>query len=313
MIEAVTALDFGPVVLGGNVFGWTADQEEGFRVLDAFVDGGGRSIDTADVYVAWLPGNSGGESETIIGNWLASRGRRDDVVIATKVASLPTRKGLSAKNIEAAVEDSLRRLQTDRIDLYFAHTDDPDVPQEETLGAFDRLVRAGKVREIGASNFSADRLRSAAAVAEREGLTPFTVAQDKWSLVERGIETGLVPTLEDLGIVEIPYSSLASGFLTGKYRPGTTTESARSERAGVYLQDPRNVDLLSALDDVAADRSVSVTTVALAWLAAQRTVAAPIASARTTEQVADLLAVGGVRLTPQDLEQLSAATEPVGA
>jgi aryl-alcohol dehydrogenase-like predicted oxidoreductase len=313
MIEAVTALDFGPVVLGGNVFGWTADQEEGFRVLDAFVDGGGRSIDTADVYVAWLPGNSGGESETIIGNWLASRGRRDDVVIATKVASLPTRKGLSAKNIEAAVDDSLRRLQTDRIDLYFAHTDDPDVAQEETLGAFDRLVRAGKVREIGASNFSADRLRSAAAIAEREGFTPFTVAQDKWSLVERGVETGLVPTLEDLGIVEIPYSSLASGFLTGKYRPGSTTDSARAGKAAGYLENPRNVDLLSALDDVAADHGVSVTTVALAWLAAQRAVAAPIASARTTEQVADLLAVGRLQLTPQDLEQLSAATEPVGA
>jgi aryl-alcohol dehydrogenase-like predicted oxidoreductase len=313
MIEPVTALDFGSVVLGGNVFGWTADREEGFRVLDAFVDGGGRSIDTADAYVAWLPGNSGGESETIIGEWLASRGRRDDVVIATKVASLPTRKGLSAANIEAAAEDSLRRLQTDRIDLYFAHVDDPAVPQEETLAAFDRLVQAGKVREIGASNFSADRLRSAADIAAAEGLTPFTVAQDKWSLVERGIEFGLVPTLEDLGIVEIPYSSLASGFLTGKYRPGTTTESARSERAGVYLRDPRNVDLLSVLDDVAADRGVSVTTVALAWLDAQRTVAAPIASARTPEQVADLLAVGSVELTPQDLEQLSAATEPVSA
>jgi aryl-alcohol dehydrogenase-like predicted oxidoreductase len=313
MIEPVTALDFGSVVLGGNVFGWTADREEGFRVLDAFVDGGGRSIDTADAYVAWLPGNSGGESETIIGEWLASRGRRDDVVIATKVASLPTRRGLSAANIEAAAEDSLRRLQTDRIDLYFAHVDDPAVPQEETLAAFDRLVQAGKVREIGASNFSADRLRSAADIAAAEGLTPFTVAQDKWSLVERGIEFGLVPTLEDLGIVEIPYSSLASGFLTGKYRPGTTTESARSERAGVYLRDPRNVDLLSVLDDVAADRGVSVTTVALAWLDAQRTVAAPIASARTPEQVADLLAVGSVQLTPQDLEQLSAATEPVSA
>jgi aryl-alcohol dehydrogenase-like predicted oxidoreductase len=311
MIEDVTALDFGPVVLGGNVFGWTADQEEGFRVLDAFVDGGGRSIDTADVYVAWLPGRSGGESETIIGEWLASRKRRDDVVIATKVAALPTRQGLSASNIEAAVEDSLRRLQTDRIDLYFAHRDDESVPQEETLAAFDRLVRAGKVREIGASNFSADRLRSAAAIAKAEGLTPFTVAQDQWSLVERGIEVGLVPTLEELDIAEIPYSSLASGFLTGKYRPGTTTESARSSRAGAYLDDPRNVDLLSVLDDVAADRGVSVTTVALAWLDAQRTVAAPIASARTTEQVADLLAVGAVQLTPQDLEQLSAATEPV--
>jgi aryl-alcohol dehydrogenase-like predicted oxidoreductase len=307
----VTSLDFGPVVLGGNVFGWTTDREEGFRVLDAFVDGGGRAIDTADVYVAWIPGNSGGESETIIGEWLASRKRRDDVVIATKVGSLAERKGLAAANIEAAAEDSLRRLQTDRIDLYFAHQDDPAVPQEEVLTAFDRLVQAGKVREIGASNFAADRLRSAAAIAASEGLTPFTVAQDQWSLVERAAEIDLVPTLDELGIAEIPYSSLASGFLTGKYRPGTTSDSARAGRAGAYLDDPRNVDLLAALDDVAADHGTSVTAIALAWLAAQRTVAAPIASARTVEQVADLLAAGRVRLTPQDVEQLSAATEPV--
>ncbi|MGN6444973.1 aldo/keto reductase [Amnibacterium sp.] len=309
----MTALDLGPLVLGGNVFGWTTDRDTGFRVLDAFVEGGGRAIDTADVYVAWLPGNAGGESETIIGEWMASRGNRDDVVIATKVGSLPARKGLSAATIEAAVEDSLRRLRTDRIDLYFAHVDDPAVPQEETLAAFDRLVQAGKVREIGASNFSADRLRTAAAIAAAEGLTPFTVAQDKWSLVERGIEQELVPALEELGIVEIPYSSLASGFLTGKYRPGTATESARAERAGGYLDDPRNVDLLDVLDAVAADHGTSVTAVALAWLAAQRTVAAPIASARTPEQVADLLAASRVALTPQDLEQLSAATEPVSA
>jgi len=307
----VTSLDFGPVVLGGNVFGWTTDREEGFRVLDAFVDGGGRAIDTADVYVAWIPGNSGGESETIIGEWLASRKRRDDVVIATKVGSLAERKGLSAANIEAAAEDSLRRLQTDRIDLYFAHQDDPGVPQEEVLTAFDRLVQAGKVREIGASNFAADRLRSAAAIAASEGLTPYTVAQDQWSLVERAAEFDLVPTLDELGIAEIPYSSLASGFLTGKYRPGATSDSARAGRAGAYLDDPRNVDLLTALDDVAADHGTSVTAIALAWLAAQRTVAAPIASARTVEQVADLLAAGRVRLTPQDVEQLSAATEPV--
>ena len=307
----MTALDFGPVVLGGNVFGWTVDKEEGFRVLDAFVDGGGRAIDTADVYVAWIPGNSGGESETIIGEWLASRGRRDDVVIATKVASLETRKGLSAANIEAAVEDSLRRLQTDRIDLYFAHRDDEGVPQEETLAAFDRLVRAGKVREIGASNFAPHRLRSAAAIAQREGLTPFTVAQDQWSLVERGVEVDLVPTLEELDVAEIPYSSLASGFLTGKYRPGTVTESARAGKAGGYLENPRNVDLLDVLDDVAADHGASVTAVALAWLAAQRTVAAPIASARTPEQLGDLLEAGRVRLTPEDVAQLSAATEPV--
>ena len=307
----MTSLDFGPVMLGGNVFGWTADREEGFRVLDAFVDGGGRSIDTADVYVAWSPGNSGGLWETIMGVWRAGGLRRHDVVIATKVGSLATRKGLSAANIEAAAEDSLRRLQTDRIDLYFAHRDDEETPQEEALAAFDRLVQAGKVREIGASNFAPGRLLSAAAIAASEGLTPFTVAQDEWSLVERAAEIDLVPTLDELGIAEVPYSSLASGFLTGKYRPGATNDSVRAGKAGAYLENPRNVDLLAALDDVAADHGTSVTAIALAWLAAQRTVAAPIASARTVEQVADLLAAGRVRLTPQDLEQLSAATEPV--
>jgi aryl-alcohol dehydrogenase-like predicted oxidoreductase len=309
----VTALDFGPLVLGGNVFGWTTDRDEGFRVLDAFVDGGGRAIDTADVYVAWLPGRSGGESETIIGEWLDSRKRRDDVVIATKVGSLPGRPGLSAATIEAAVDDSLRRLRTDRIDLYFAHRDDPATPQEETLAAFDRLVRAGKVRELGASNFAAERLRSAAAIAAAGGLTPFTVAQDQWSLVERAVEIDLVPTLDELGVAEIPYSSLASGFLTGKYRRGAATESARAVKAAGYLENPRNLDLLDALDDVAADHGVSVTAVSLAWLAVQRTVAAPIASARTAEQVADLLEAGRVRLTTQDVEQLSATTEPVAA
>lgn len=309
----MTALDLGSVVLGGNVFGWTTDRDEGFRILDAFVDGGGRAIDTADSYVAWVPGNSGGESETIIGEWLAASKRRDDVVIATKVGALATRKGLSAANITSAVDDSLRRLGTDRIDLYFAHRDDEATPQEETLAAFDRLVQAGKVRELGASNFTPERLRSAAAIAVREGLTPFTVAQDLWSLVERAVEIELVPTLEELDIAEVPYSSLASGFLTGKYRAGTSTDSARAGKAGGYLEDPRNLDLLAALDDVAAHHGVSVTAVSLAWLAAQRTVAAPIASARTVQQLADLLEAGRVRLTAQDVALLSAATEPVAA
>lgn len=310
MIGVVTALDFGPVVLGGNVFGWTCDRDEGFRVLDAFVDGGGRAIDTADVYVAWVPGRSGGESETIIGKWLASRHRRDDVLIATKVGSLAARKGLSAPTIAAAVDDSLRRLQTDRIDLYFAHVDDEDTPQAETLAAFDALVRAGKVREIGASNFSPARLRSAAAIAAAEGLTPFTVAQDEWSLVERDVERKLVPALEELGVAEVPYSSLASGFLTGKYRPGVEVGSPRAEDAAAYLEDPRNLALLDVLDEIAVEQEAPVTAVSLAWLAAQRTVAAPIASARTPDHVADLLAAGRVRLGPQHLARLSAATAP---
>ena len=307
----MTNLDFGPVVLGGNVFGWTADRDASFAVLDAFVDGGGRAIDTADVYSEWVAGNAGGESETIIGEWLASRGRRDEVVLATKVFSLSTRPGLSAANIEAAAEDSLRRLQTDRIDLYFAHRDDEHVPQEEYLGAFDRLVTAGKVREVGASNFTAERLRSAAAVARDGGLAAFTVAQDLWSLVARDVEYGLVPTLDELGMVEIPYAALAGGFLTGKYRPGIKVDSARAGSAGKHLEDPRKLDLLDALDDVAAAHGVSVTAIALAWLRAQAVVAAPIASARTAEQVAPLLESARVELTPQQLELLSETTAPV--
>lgn len=306
----MTALDFGPVVLGGNVFGWTTDRDEGFRVLDAFLDGGGTAIDTADVYSTWAPGNSGGESETIVGEWMASRGVRDRIVLATKVGMLPGREGLRATTVLAAAEDSLRRLRTDRIDLYFAHRDDLDVSQEETLSAFDRLVRDGKVREVGASNFTPERLRTADRVAATSGVTPFTVAQDQYSLVERASEAALLPTLRDLGVVELPYSSLASGFLTGKYRPGASVDSQRAGRASGYLDDPRNVDLLDVLDDVAADQGVPVSAVALAWLSAQRDVAAPIASARTVDQVADLLASARVRFTPQQLEQLSAATEP---
>lgn len=309
----MTALDFGSVMLGGNVFGWTTDRDEGFRVLDAFLDGGGRSIDTADSYTVRMPGNSGGESETIIGDWMASRGTRDRVVLATKVGAMTGLEGLGAATIATAVEESLRRLRTDRIDLYFAHRDDPDTAQEETLSAFDRLVQDGKVREIGASNFSAERLRAAARIASGAGTTPFTVAQDRWSLVERSIETELVPTLEDLGIVQVPYFSLAMGFLTGKYRPGVAIDSPRAGGAAAYLEDPRNVDLLAVLDDVAAEQDVPVSAVALAWLAGQRTVAAPIASARTVDQVTELLAAGRVRFTPQQAAQLSAATEPSAA
>ena len=205
----MTSLDLGPLVLGGNTFGWTSDRDESFAVLDAFVAAGGRAVDTADVYSAWIPGNSGGESETIIGEWIASRGRRDDVLIQTKVFSHAERPGLSAANVRAAVDDSLRRLQTDRIDLYFAHRDDPDVPQEEYVAVFDELVRAGKVVEVGASNFTADRLRSAVAIARAAGQVAFTVAQDRYNLVDRGVEETLVPTLLGLGIVETPYRKSA--------------------------------------------------------------------------------------------------------
>lgn len=300
----MTTLDFGPVVLGGNTFGWTSDRDESFAVLDAFVAAGGRAIDTADVYSAWVPGNSGGESETIIGEWIARRGRRDDVVIATKVFSLETRPGLSAANLTAAVDDSLRRLQTDYIDLYYAHRDDTKVGQEEYIAAFGDLVVQGKVVEVGASNFEADRVRSAVAIANETGVAGFTVAQDLYNLVERDAEASLFPTLLELGVVELPYSSLASGFLTGKYRPGAAVDSARAGSAGRYLDSEANLALLSALDEIAAAHAVSVTAVSLAWLRQQPVVAAPIASARVVDQLHDLLEP--VTLTAEELARLSA-------
>ncbi|MEP6798839.1 MAG: aldo/keto reductase [Lapillicoccus sp.] len=308
----MTSLDLGSLVLGGNVFGWTSDRDESFAVLDAFVAGGGRSIDTADSYSQWVPGNSGGDSEAIIGEWLASRGARDAVEIHTKVFSKTDRQGLSPATIAAAVDDSLRRLQTDHIDLYYAHRDDPDVDQADYVGAFDALVTAGKVREVGASNFSAARLSSALDTAAAAGLTPFTVAQDKWSLVERGLETTLLPTLVDRGIVQLPYSSLASGFLTGKYRPGTTVPSARAQAAGGYLERAGSLDLLDTLDAVAAAHDTSVTAVSLAWLRVQPTVGAPIASARTLDQVQPLLDSMTLTLTDDDLAHLDQSSAALG-
>lgn len=292
----------GSLVLGGNVFGWSADREESFAVLDAFADAGGGMIDTADVYSAWVEGHVGGESETLIGEWLDSRGRRDDVLIATKVFSHPDRPGLSAANIAAAVEDSLRRLRTDHIDLQYAHRDDPAVPQEEYLAAFDALVQAGKVRALGASNFTAERLRSAQELAARHGWTPFGYAQDRWNVVAREIEDTLVPTLAELGVVELPYSALASGFLSGKYAPGVEVESVRSGGVQGLLSDESAMARLAAVREVAADRGVEVASVALGWLRARSTVGAPIASARTVEQLPALLA--DVVLTPHELARI---------
>ncbi len=301
----MSALDFGPLVLGGNPFGWTSDRDESFAVLDKFLDLGGRAIDTADNYGSWVPGNKGGESEAIIGEWLKSRGSRDRVVIATKVFELATRPGLSPANIHAAVDDSLTRLQTDYLDLYFAHHDDDTVPQSEYLAAFDELVQAGKVREIGASNFAIERLISANVIANDVGLTPFTVAEDKYNLVERELES-VLPSLAGLGVVELPYAALAGGFLTGKYRPGVVVESARSVRAAPYLADGRNVRLLTELDGIAYAHGVSVTAVSLAWLRQQAGIGAPIASARTVDQLDELAESFEVVLTPYELHAVAA-------
>lgn len=302
----MTSLDHGPLILGGNAFGWTSDRDESFAVLDAFLAAGGRSIDTADVYSAWVDGNVGGESESILGEWMASRGVRDRVVIATKVFQHPERPGLSPANVRAAVDDSLRRLQTDRVDLYYAHRDDPEVPQEDVAAVFDELVRAGKVREVGVSTFEPERVRSLVSIAEAVGFARPTTSQDRYNLVSREAEAELLPTLADLGLVEVPYPSLASGFLTGKYRPGVVVDSQRAGIAARYLEDPANVALLDVLDDVAAAHGTTVAAVSLAWLRQQPLVAAPLASARTPEQLADLLASAEVELTADELARLSA-------
>jgi len=304
-MTTIAGTDVSGLCLGGNVFGWTADEKESFAVLDAFVEAGGTMIDTADSYLWRKPGNSGGESETIIGHWLADRGLRDQVVIATKVGSWPAHPGLSAPNIGEAVEGSLRRLRTDRIDLYYAHKDDPDTAQEETLDAFDMLVRAGKVHEIGASNFTPERLRSALEISERDGLAAYTAIQPQYNLMERdAFEAGLEPLVTAHGLACFPYYGLAKGFLTGKYRGGAV-ESVRAAGAQEYLDDPRGPGVLAVLDEIAAGHHVPVAAVALAWLAAQSGVTAPIASARTVAQLQELLAMRTLVLTSDELRLLA--------
>lgn len=298
-------LAVGPVVLGGNVFGWTVDRKQAFELLDAFVAGGGRAIDTADVYPSWAPGCRGGESEELIGEWMSSRRNRDKVVIGTKVAKWTEHPGLSPKNIREAVTGSLRRLQTDYVDIYYAHEDDEKVAQADYLAAFDALAKEGKVRVLGASNFSPERLASAVAFSRANGLATFEVSQDHYNLVARGIEKHLVPILEREGLEELPYWSLASGFLTGKYRPGVAVESARAAGASKYLADPANVALLGTLDEIAAAHRVSVAAVALAWLRAQPVVLAPIASARTVTQLRPLFEVAELSLTTEEVARLS--------
>ncbi|MFI1702035.1 aldo/keto reductase [Streptomyces bobili] len=298
-----------PLALGANVFGWTADEAASFAVLDAYTAGGGNFVDTADSYSAWIEGNSGGESETIIGNWLKARGNRDDLVIATKVSQHPDHQGLTATNIKAAADASLRRLGTDRIDLYYTHFDKPEVPVEEIVGALDELVRAGKVRQIAASNISPERLRASLEFSDREGLARYVALQPHYNLVSRDTYEG---ELQDLvaasGLVAVPYYGLASGFLTGKYRPGATVDSARAQGAAKHLATERGQKVLTVLDEVARAHDAEVATVALAWLAARPTVAVPIASARTVDQLPALLAVADLELTEAEITRLTEAS-----
>ena len=302
-----TDLSVHPLCLGGNVFGWSADAKESFEVLDDYAGAGGNFIDTADSYMWRMPGNSGGQSERILGDWMARRGNRDNIVLATKVGSWPQRPGLTAANIKAAADDSLRRLRTEHIDLYYAHRDDPDTPLEETMGAFDALVRAGKVRHVAASNYQAPRLAEALAVSERAGLTRFVALQPHYNLMERDYEHDLAPLLVEHNMSCLPYYGLAKGFLTGKYRADTEVDSVRAEGAREYLTD-RGRRVLVELTDVAERHSVSAAAVALAWLSAQPTVSTPIASARNRAQLADLLAMAELKLDGGELDRLNTAS-----
>lgn len=303
-------LDIRPLSLGGNVFGWTADRDTSFAVLDAFHAGGGDFIDTADGYSAWVPGNSGGESETIIGEWLANR-KPGNVVVATKVSTHPEFRGLSAANVRAAAEASLTRLGVDAIDLYYAHFDDPETPLEETVGAFADLVADGLVRYVAVSNYSAARIREWISLAEAAGADLPVAIQPHYNLVHRtAVESEIVPVAEEFGLSLVPYYALASGFLTGKYR--TTDAAGDSPRASgaAKLATPAGLALIDTLEDIGRAHGASIATTALAWLRAQPTVAAPLASASKVEQVADLVASMSLDLSPDDLTRLDAASRP---
>ncbi|MGK8209161.1 aldo/keto reductase [Burkholderia cenocepacia] len=302
-------IQVSPLAFGGNVFGWTADENTSFSLLDALADTGINFIDTADVYSAWVPGNSGGESETIIGKWLKRSGKRDQVVIATKVGMLGARAGLSKDNILNAVDDSLRRLQTDHIDLYFSHRDFPDTPLEETLGAYQTLIDAGKVRIIGASNYSGARLREAAEISRRDGLPAYQVIQPEYNLINRAeYERDLEPVVRDLKLGVVNYYALASGFLSGKYRSeADLKKSVRGDRVAGYLND-RGLRILAALDAVADKHGTQPAAIALAWQIARPTITAPIASATSLAQLALLGEAIRVQLDQDDIRKIDEAS-----
>ncbi len=305
-----SGLEIAPLVLGGNVFGWTADKAASFRILDRFAERGGVMIDTADVYSAWVSGHQGGESETVIGEWLRSSGKRDQVLIATKVGMLPGEGGekLAPARIAAAADASLQRLGIETIDLYFAHQDDESVPQEEVLAAFGKLLDAGKIRALGASNFHAMRLKSALDLAAKEGLPHFRVLEPEYNLVSRRKFEGELQDLcinHNLGV--IPYYGLASGFLTGKYR--SEADLSKSIRGGgmAKLLAGKGGAVLAVMDAVAAETGASLAQIALAWLAAQDGVTAPIASATSIEQLDELIGAWDLELSRDQLDRLTAA------
>ncbi len=306
-----SSADLLPLVLGGNTFGWTSSEDDGRAVLDAFVDSGGTLIDTADMYSSWAPGHSGGESEIILGRWLATSGRRDRVLVATKVSEHPQYKGLSASTVAAAADGSLLRRGTDRIDLYYAHFDDPSTPLEETAAAFDALVKAGKIRAIGLSNYSADRVAEWFRIARGNGLSLPVALEPHYNLVHRhDFESSLLDVVRRENLAVFPYFSLAAGFLTGKYRSPKDAEGV--DRAGMVagFLTPEGFGVVDALDAVARRHGVSPATVALAWLRSRPGVAAPIASARIPSQLPALLASVTLDLDEQDVTALDMVSRP---
>jgi len=305
-----SSLSVTPLAFGGNVFGWSADEKRSFELLDAFVYAGGNLIDTADVYSAWVPGNTGGESETIIGKWLRQSGKRDQVVIATKVAKWGEHPGLSPANIQQAVEGSLKRLQTDHIDLYQAHEDDASVPLVETLGAFARLIEQGKVRVIGASNYTADRLADALHVSRENNLPRYESLQPEYNLLDRhGYEQALEPLIREHNLGVISYYSLASGFLSGKYRSEADLGKSAARRGAVakYL-NPRGQSVLDALELVATSHKATPVQVALAWLMARPGITAPIASATSVAQLDELVSATTISLSAVEISALDRAS-----
>jgi aryl-alcohol dehydrogenase-like predicted oxidoreductase len=313
MLGRTGGIEIAPLVFGGNVFGWTVDQQTSFALLDRFVDAGLNAIDTADAYSTWVPGNEGGESETIIGNWLKiSPVRREKIIIITKVGAklAEDRQGLSAKHIMTAAEDSLRRLQTDYIDLYLSHKPDPETPIEETLRAYENLIRQGKVKAIGASNYSANQLREALTVASDKELTRYEVVEPEYNLYDRsGYESELRNLCIEEGLGVITYYSLASGFLSGKYRSEDDLgKSVRGPGASKYLND-RGFRILDTLGSVAKAHNAAPAEVALAWLIAREAVTAPIASATNMQQLESLIRAVHLTLSASDIELLTAASD----
>ena len=300
---ANTDLTIYPLCLGGNVFGYSADKDNSEAVLSFYADNGGNFIDTADMYSQWAPGHIGGESETIIGNWMKKSGNRSQMIIATKVGKLDTKPGLSPSNIISACEDSLKRLGSDYIDIYYSHQDDLDTPIEQSLGAYDLLIKAGKVRYIAASNFTRERLQESLDISKKLNLASYIASQDQYNLMERDYENSLMPTLKSNGLSQIPFYGLARGFLTGKYRKGKTVESIRANGVNTSYANDRGWAMIEKLDQIAKDKNTSVAAIALAWLRAQETVSAPIASATKLEQIKEIMPI--VELSSDELQTLT--------